>query len=201
MTAIIGLTGGIGTGKSTVARMLRKSGAAVIDTDKLGHRVYQHGSEAWDDIIDAFGRGIIAADGQIDRAKLGNIVFENRAALKKLNAIVHPRILELVCKQLNKHTRQGTRVVVVEAPVLIEAGWKGLVDKIWVTTAPKKDVVARLQKRSGLSVEDIDRRIRSRSTTRTLLKHATVEIRNDGTLEHLREQVAAAWSNLKENKS
>ena len=200
MTAIIGLTGTIGSGKSTVARLLRKCGAKVIDTDAIAHHVYKPESPAWNEILAYFGDTVLDADRTINRTKLGNIVFRNKSALKKLNAIVHPRILELVCTYIRRYNKQNIPVVVIEASLLIEAGWKGLVDEVWVVTAPKQIVAARLKKRSGLNEDDIAERNVARLSERALLKYGKVIIKNDSSREDLRQRVAKAWDNLKENR-
>src|SRR5450830_1565661 len=111
MTKIIGLTGIIGSGKSTVARLLHKSGAAIIYTDNLGHQIYRPGTIACNEIVDAFGRQVLTPDGEIDRGVLGRIVFNDNAALQKLNAITHPRILEKVQKLIEHYRKQNTPVV------------------------------------------------------------------------------------------
>lgn len=199
MTKVIGLTGGIGSGKSTVARMLRKLGAAVIDTDKLAHDVYQPGTIAWNDIVDAFGRQVLTPGGEIDRVVLGRLVFKERAALNKLNDITHPGVLEQVQKLIEKYRRQNTGVVVIEVPLLIEAGWHKVVDIIWVVTASKDKVIARLKKQRNLNEKEIALRANVRLSEAQLIKHADVVMCNDGTREHLKKQVAEHWLRLTKN--
>jgi len=120
---VIGITGTIGSGKSTVAGFLRDLGAKVIDADEVGHEVYLPGTPGWKDVVEAFGEGILSADGAVDRHKLGEKVFKNHAALAKLNCIVRPLIFEEVLARLKKFRQKRTRVVVLEAALLIEAGW------------------------------------------------------------------------------
>jgi len=196
MTKIIGLIGGIGSGKSTVARMLRKFGAAVIDTDTLGHRIYKPGSDALSEIIRVFGRQLLTKTGEVDRIMLGNLVFQDKAALEKLNAITHPRILEKVNKAIGRYQRRRAPVVVVEAPLLIEAGWKDEVDEVWLITTLAQNVHERLKKRRGLNEKEISDRIASRYSETVLLEHADVVITNDGNREHLKKQVEAQWTRL-----
>ncbi len=198
MTKVIGLTGGMGSGKSTVARLLHKFGAAVIYTDKLAHEVYKPGTIACKEIVDAFGNGVLTPGGEIERVVLGRIVFNDEAALHTLNAITHLRILEKVEYLINNYRKQNAPVVVVEAPLLIEAGWDKLVDQVWVITGPKAKVIERLQKQRGLSEKAIASRAVTRLSEAELIKHADVVIRNDGSREQLKKQVAERWVALTE---
>ncbi|MDP2930927.1 MAG: dephospho-CoA kinase, partial [Chloroflexota bacterium] len=129
---VIGLTGGIGTGKSTVSKFLVELGALVVDADKVGHEVFKPGTEAWREVVAAFGKKVLAANGDIDREKLGDIVFNTPESLARLNRIMHPRIKDAIEAQLEEYRRQGTKVVVIEAPLLIEAEWAPSVDEVWV---------------------------------------------------------------------
>ncbi len=199
MTKIIGLTGGIGSGKSTVARLLHKFGAAVIDTDKLAHDVYKLGTIAWKEIVDAFGKQVLTPDGGINREVLGGIVFNDKAALNRLNTITHPRIQEKVQQLIKKYRKQHAPVVIIEAPLLIEVGWHRLVDEVWVTTAPKAKVTERLKKQRSLSEKEIASRAQARLSKAQLVKHADVVIRNDGSRKQLKKQVAEQWTRLTQN--
>src|SRR3972149_1551246 len=127
---VVGLTGGIGSGKSTVAEMLREKGVVVLSADLAGHEVYQPGRPAWQEIADAFGPEVVAADGTIDRKRLGAIVFSDPAALKRLNAITHPRMKELMREKLAELEERGVEVVLLEAALLFDAGWDGLTDEV-----------------------------------------------------------------------
>ena len=119
----IGLTGGIGSGKSTISDMLRAKGAATVYADQIGHEVYRPGTPAWDQVVAAFGRQVVGDDGQIDRRKLGQIVFSDPEARRRLDAITHPPMEQMMSERLEELRRQGTRVVVLEAAILIEAGF------------------------------------------------------------------------------
>ncbi len=132
---VIGLTGGIGSGKSTVSRFLGEMGAVVLDADKVGHQAYQPGTETWKELVAAFGEDIVAPDSTIDRRKLGAIVFADPEALARLNRIVHPRMFDMMKAQIEEYRGQGTEVVVLEAAILLEANWTPLVDEVWVTVA------------------------------------------------------------------
>ena len=190
---VIGLTGGIGSGKSTVAGFLAELGAAVIDTDKVGHNLLKNDSQVRQQLIDAFGKRILTPEGVIDRRKLGSIVFRNSEALSRLNRIMHPRISEAVKAQLELYREQGVGVVVIEAPLLIEAEQVSLVDRVWVTTAPHAVIFKRLE-RVGLSHDEAVARIRCQLSDEERAKHANVVIETDCNLDELKEKVAELWA-------
>ena len=193
---IIGLTGGIGTGKSTVAGFMAGFGAQVMDLDKIGHEVQQPGGAAYLKLIDAFGKGILAPGGDIDRAKLGNIVFNDRAALLRLNGIVHPAIDRAVAEKLKEFTRRGVKVVVLEAAAMIDSGRTDMVEELWVTVAPEAVVLGRLRTRSGYSEKESRTRIEAQIKNSERLKKADVIIDTDCTLDELKGRVAEEWKKL-----
>src|SRR5882724_8492045 len=156
----VGLTGGIGSGKSTVSRLLEEMGALVIHADAVGHEVYAPGSEGWQRVTAAFGPSIVAADRTIDRKKLGGIVFGNPEALKRLNGIVHPLIFDEVRRRIDVHRASGsTQPVILEAAILIEANWLSLVDEVWLVVASKQAVIDRVGAERGLSAREVEARI------------------------------------------
>lgn len=190
----IGLTGGIGSGKSTVSKFLAELGAPVIDADKVGHAIYQPDGPAYQDMIDAFGRGILAPDGAIDRKKLGPIVFSDPAALKRLNAIVHPKMFARMREMVAALRAQGERKpIVIEAAILIEANWQPLFDEIWLVIASKERVIERVERDRGMKPEQTEARIRAQLSDDERRSHASLVITNDGTLEELRARVAEVW--------
>ncbi|MFC1949424.1 dephospho-CoA kinase [Chloroflexota bacterium] len=193
---VIGLTGGIGSGKSTVSQYLAELGAVVIDADKVGHEAYQPGTAAWNDVVAAFGRDIIADNGEIDRKKLGAMVFGNPEALRKLNSIMHPRMREMIAAQLEEYRRRGVDVVVIEAEVLITAGWTSLADELWVTVASEPTVLERVKKQRGLSGEEVLARIRSQMSSEERAKYADVIIENDGDLDQVKAEIKRLWQRL-----
>jgi len=193
---VIGLTGGIGSGKSTVSRFLAELGAVVIDADKVGHEALKPGTELWREVVAAFGRQTLTPGGDIDREKLGEIAFSNPDSLVRLNRIMHPRLYEVVKAQIEECRRQGAGVVVLEAPLLIEAGWTSLVDKIWVTVASEATVLRRLQERTGLSEPESLARIRSQLASTERVRYADVTIGTDGELDELRARVEKLWRKL-----
>ena len=192
---VIGLTGGIGSGKSTVAAFLAELGAAVIDADRVGHEVLSRDSEAWQQVVATFGRQILNPDGEIDRSQLGKIVFASPGALSKLNSIMHPPIGEMVVARLKQYRQQGVAVVVIDAPLLIEAGWTSLADRIWVTVAPEATILSRLEK-MGLSPVESGARIRSQISSQGRVKHAGTVINTDLPLDELKARVTELWREL-----
>ena len=193
---VIGLTGGIGSGKSTVSRFLAELGAVIIDADKVGHEAFKPDTEGWREVAAAFGRQILAADGKIDRKKLGEIVFGNPDSLERLNRIMHPRIHSIVKAQLEKYQRQGVEIAVLEAPLLIESGWASTVDEVWVTVASEATVLRRLQERMGLSKPQSLARIRSQLSPEERARHADVIIDTDCDLDELKARVEELWQRL-----
>ena len=193
---VIGLTGGIGSGKSTVAQMLADEGAVVLSADATGHEVYAPGQPAWREVVDAFGRDVVAADGTIDRKKLGAIVFANPAALQRLNAITHPRMRELMRGKLEAEASRGTRVAVLEAALLFDAGWDDLTDEVWVTRAPPEVAARRTAERSGLSLEEARARIDAQMSSDERVARSRVVVNTDCPLEETRRQVGVEWRRL-----
>lgn len=193
---VIGLTGGIGSGKSTVSDMLRAKGAAIVYADQVGHEVYRPGTAAWDEVVAAFGRQVLAADGQIDRRKLGSIVFADPQARRRLNAITHPSMRRLMAERLDELRRQGVRVAVLEAALLIEAGWADLTDEVWLTLVSPAVAAQRLMERSGLSREEAEARIACQLSNEERLEHADVVIDTDCSLDEVARSVDELWEGL-----
>jgi dephospho-CoA kinase len=178
-----------------VRTMLAELGAAVIDADRVGHEVYLPGTPGFDAVVANFGRGIVDPEGRIDRPKLGAIVFSDPAKLAQLNAIVHPLIQAEIVRRIDEERRRGTApAVIVEAAVLLEAGWDRLVDEVWLVVADREDVLRRLSASRGLSRADSEARIARQMSDDERRKASTVVIENRGTLEELRSSVADAWS-------
>jgi dephospho-CoA kinase len=192
---VIGLTGGISSGKSTVAQFLAELGAVIIDADKVGHEAFKPGTELWREVVTAFGENILSASGEIDRKKLGEMVFASPERLSKLNEIMHPRMNEMVRARIEDYRRRGVAMVVLEAPLLIEAGgdWAKLVDEIWVTIASEETVLKRLMERSGLSKEESLARIRSQMPPAEKARRADVVINTESSLEEMKARVKQLW--------
>jgi dephospho-CoA kinase len=199
---VIGLTGGIGSGKSTVAQFLAELGAVIIDVDKVWHEALKPDSEIWRKVVAAFGTEILTPNSEIDRKTLGKIVFGNPEALRRLNNIMHPWMYETVKAQLEEYRRQGVKVVVLEVPLLVEVplfmrvGEPSLsdeMDEVWVTVAPESTVLRRLKEKSGMSEEQTLARIRSQLPSAERIKHADVVIDTDCRLAELKEKVKGLW--------
>jgi dephospho-CoA kinase len=199
---VIGLTGGIGSGKSTVSGFLAELGAMVIDVDRVWHGALKPDTELGREVVAAFGKEIVTPDGNIDRKKLGGIVFDSPDALARLNNIMEPWIYKTVKAQLDEYRRQGVRALVLEVPLLVEvplrlkAGEPSLsdeMDEVWVTVAPEFTVIKRLEKKSGMSEEQALARIRSQLPPEERVKHADVVIETDCSLDELRQKVRDLW--------
>jgi len=187
---VIGLTGNIATGKSTVSRMLADLGAQVVDADAVAHAVMRRGRPAWQDVVLAFGEEVLGPDGEIDRGKLGAIVFRDPAALQRLEGIVHPAVVEEV-RALSR--RSAAPVLVREAIKLIESGAADDCDAVWVVTSPRETQVERLMRTRGLSRAEAELRIDAQPPQEEKVARADVVIDNGGSLEETRQQVERAW--------
>jgi dephospho-CoA kinase len=194
--ALIGLTGGIGSGKSTVAGMLAELGACVIDADRVGHDVYRPGSEGFRRVHEAFGAEVVAGDGTIDRQVLGARVFGDEQALARLNALLHPLIGEEIRDRITAAAAQDPdRPVVVEAAIMLEAGWR-FFERLWVVVVDRETAIARVTASRGLTREEVERRIDAQMSNEERRRLADLVIENDGSLEALRAQVERAWRGL-----
>ena len=190
----IGLTGGIGTGKSLVTSFLQDQGANVINAALLGHEAYLPGTVGFEQVVSEFGEGIVGEDGHVDRQKLGPIVFSDPSNMDRLNAIMHPLIKDMIQTQLDDVEGKGQLIAIVEAAVLIEAGWESLFDEVWVVTADEEEIISRLASRNGLSREDSQKRINSQMTSIERSAHGDVIINNTGSVEDLKENVESLWA-------
>ena len=189
---VIGLTGGIGTGKSEVARILEEIGAYIIDADRLGHSAYLPHSEIWEEVVKEFGDGVLLPDEEIDRKKLGSFVFNDPVQLAKLNEIMHPRMGQMVANIIEG---LDAEVVVVEAALLLEAGWDALVDEVWCTGASEDVVIDRLKARNGLDKEEAQKRINAQMSVDERKSRSQVMIENNGDLAQLTTVIEQIWEN------
>ena len=187
---LIGLTGNIATGKSLVRGILADLGAATIDADQVAHEVIRAGQPAHAAIVDAFGRGILDAAGEIDRKALGAIVFADPAAMRKLEGITHPAVRERIDQLIRAADSQ---VVVIEAIKLLEGKLRGVVDAVWVVDAPESVQLARLMGQRGMDEALARQRMDAQNSQADKLAAADVVIRNGGTVADTRAQVVAAW--------
>ena len=190
---VIGLTGNIATGKSVVRRMLEHLGAYTIDADSLAHRAIAKGAPGYQPVLDRFGTWLLNKDVQIDRAKLGRLVFTDAQALAQLEDIIHPYVIQAIDLLIKRATQN---VIVVEAIKLLESGLRDQCDSIWVTDAPQEVQVDRLIRKRGLSHEDALQRVHSQSAQKEKLSAAKVVITNRGSYEELWRQVNEAWKRI-----
>ena len=190
---VIGLTGSIGTGKSEAARYLAQLGAEVIDADQVGHEAYRPQSEAWHNVVGAFGKEILDSNGEVDRKKLGAIVFSNQDQLSRLNQIMHPLMARMVAEEIEDLRGQGVEVAVVEAALLFEAGWDSLVGEVWVTDSSEDLVIQRLSERNGLTKEEARKRISSQMDRSERLSRADLVIDNSGDIAAMESAIDEMW--------
>lgn len=195
---VIGLTGGIASGKTTVTQFFRDREIPVIDADVLGHRTYEPGTDTFAAVMATFGDELVADDGSIDRRMLGGKVFGKPEELKRLTDIVWPGIRKLASEELSALEVAGNDLAVLEAAVLFEAGWEDLVDEIWVTVVEPDLAVARLAERNGLEEADARARIESQLSNDERTSKAGYVIENNGTLETLQGVVESSWNQLQE---
>ena len=193
---VIGLTGGIGSGKSTVAKVLEAQGASVLSADIIGHEVYNPGRPAWQEIVNEFGNEVVAEDGMIDRKKLGAIVFSDPKHLAALNSIVHPRMKGMMRERLAALAQNGVVITVLEAALLFEGKWDDLADEVWVTAVAPEIAARRTSERSGLPEDQVLERIKSQISNEERTRNAHVVIDTEGDLEGTKQQALDAWAKL-----
>jgi dephospho-CoA kinase len=195
---IVGLTGGIGAGKTKTADILRELGGEVLSADHLAHETYLPGTAGWREIVEEFGKQVLTSGGEIDRNTLGTMVFQDPSKRERLNAIVHPRTRELIAERLRRLRDEGCSVAIVEVALLVEAirvdvAWTKLIDEIWVVVAPENVVVDRTVSRGGLDAEAVRARVQAQATNDDRREIADVVIENGGNLELLTERVQSLW--------
>ncbi len=196
---IVGLTGGIVGGKSTVASMFKDLGAKIVDVDKLGHSVILPQRPAWKKIIRLFGKDVLRNDLTIDRGKLGKIVFTNQTLLKKLNEITHPEITKLIKKEINlakNKTHNQEKILIIDAALIYEAKIDRLMDKIIVVYIDEDEQIKRLIKRNNLSKKEALQRIKSQMPMKEKVEMADYVIDNSSSLDKTKEQVEKIWQSL-----
>lgn len=200
---VVGLTGNIGSGKSTVARELEKLGARVIDADAIARAVVEPGTPALEEIRQHFGTEVLNPDGSLNRARMAEIVFRDPDARAKLNSIVHPRVTEVLKSEVAAYREgRGDRapVLVLEVPLLLEAGLEYLVDEIWVVTAPEEALLKRIMARDGVCRERARRRLNAQMPQAEKIRRAHRVIDNSGTPEETRSILQKLWQEVAVNK-
>ena len=204
---IVGVTGGIACGKSTVSKLLSKKGAIPINSDEIGHQLLKRGSPVMGALLEAFGSDILDQSGDVSRPKLGAIVFNDKAARERLNAIMHPPIVERSRSEAKKFvTEDANCVVLIDAPLLIEANSQDTVDIIVVVTASTHTQLQRLLERAikqnrPPSQAEAQARIDSQMPLSEKIKYADFVLENDGTLEELEEKVGSLWHEIRRLKA
>ena len=197
---VIGITGGIGAGKSTVSEILASLGLDVINVDELGHQVYLPSTSGWNEVVKEFGKEVLTEDGEINRSKLRAKVFDDSRALGRLNQITHPKIRQLLSQSILDRKNAGSRIIGFEAALLIEADWKELADQIWVVTAPKSVIIDRVARRSpALDNQTIQSMIESQMSQSEREKFADIIIENSGTVNELKKIVQMNYNHTLEN--
>jgi dephospho-CoA kinase len=193
----VGLTGSIAVGKSFVVSVFKELGCIVFDADKIAHQVMEPGRPAYEDIVRQFGVEILAADGSIDRAKLGPIVFADESLRKRLNEIVHPRVIEEQNRLLGEtEAAHPDGIVIVDAALMIESGGYKRFDKLIVVSCDGEAQIQRLMSRGGLSRDDAERRVRAQMPSEEKRRYADFEIDTSGTFEQTRGRVVEVYQQL-----
>lgn len=191
---LIGLTGNIATGKTTVCNILQKLGAHVIDADTLVHRLLARGQPVYRQVVAAFGPEILAESGEIDRQRLGRIVFGDPQSLHRLEAITHPAVDDMVQQEI---ASSQAEVVVVDAVKLLESGLSKRCNAVWVVTAPEEQQFERLTRRRGMGEQDARQRLRAQAPQAEKVRQAGVVIDNSGSVDETEAQVRRAWAHMK----
>ena len=196
---VLGVTGGIASGKSTVAGMLEALGAPIIDTDVIARCMVEPGKPAWKKIVAHFGEELLEADGRIDRKKLADIVFKDAGERKKLETFTHPIIMEELARQVNEMSEKDPDIIIQAiVPLLIEINQQYRFHKVLVVYVPKAVQIERLVKRDGIDEEEAADRLKAQLTIDDKLAYADFVIHNEGSLEETNKQVRALWEELKE---
>lgn len=183
---VLGLTGGIGCGKSAVAKIFKSLGSYIIDADKIAHELMRPGKVIYKKIVSIFGKGILKTNGHIDRSKLGRIVFDKKVALNELNGIAHPEIIRVIENRI-KNFPKG--IIVLDAPLLVETGLVNFVDKVVVVKVSLKKQLERVGKKFGLNANEILKRIRSQIPLKKKIGLADFIIDNNGSIQETKKQV------------
>ncbi|XP_042210072.1 bifunctional coenzyme A synthase-like [Homarus americanus] len=194
---VIGLTGGSASGKSSISNRFAKLGAGIVDCDKLGHKAYKKNTQCYTKLIETFGSDLVSSDDEINRKALGAKVFNDKEALEKLNNIVWPEIASLAMKQINDLATEGYSVVILDAAVLLEAGWEKICHQVWVCIITQEEAVTRIVERDGKSQKEAQRRINSQLSNRDRVARANIVFCTQWDGEYTQQQVEKAWATLR----
>ena len=195
---VIGLTGGIASGKSTVTALLKEKGAVIIDADKIAREIMSKGEPAWFEVLNYFGDEILNNDrSDIDRKKLAHIVFSDKAKLEVLNNITHPKIIEEIKRQVEEYKKAGKKIIVIDAALLIETGLDKIADEVWVVAANEDIQLQRLMAREkDITKDEALKRIKSQMPLAEKLKFADRVIDNNSSIEETKKQVDKMWTKI-----
>lgn len=196
----IGLTGGIASGKSVVTQYLRDMGAPVFDADAASRRAVAKGTPGLQQVLQVLGSEYATPDGNLDRPRVAAKVFHDQAARKKLEAVIHKIVWQEATAFMKQASAQGSRVVFLDVPLLIECGWQDQVDQVWLVSLPREEQVRRAMLRDGTSAAQVEARIGTQLSLETKKKFADLVIDNSGSLGNTKKQVAAAWEKLQAGK-
>ena len=197
MVRVIGLTGGIASGKTTISNILKELGAIIIDADKIARKVVERGSPALKEIEEHFGSEILFENRRLNRKKLGNIVFNDTGSLKKLNEIVHPYIVEKIIDEINRYRETyNNRVIILDAALLIELNLMNLVEEVWLIVVPEKMQLERLVERENISTDQAQKRIDVQIAFEDKKKYADLIIDNSKDLAYLQAQIEENWERI-----
>ena len=196
----IGLTGGIASGRSVVTQYLRDLGAPVFDADAASRRAVAKGTPGLQQVLQVLGSEYVTPDGNLDRPRVAAKVFHDQAARKKLEAVIHKIVWQEATAFMKQASAQGSRVVFLDVPLLIECGWQDQVDQVWLVSLPREEQVRRAMLRDGTSAAQVEARIGTQLSLETKKKFADLVIDNSGSLGNTKKQVAAAWEKLQAGK-
>ncbi len=193
---VLGVTGGIGSGKSTVSRILEEMGAVVIDADRLSRDVVMPGEKALEELAEVFGRDILDARGQLQRKKLAHMVFNDNEKLQKLNGILHKYVAERINDNVKEQQLKRTKIIVIDAPIPIKKGFLDLCHRVWTIAADRDLRISRIMERSGMSYDEAVSRINSQLEEQEYIKIAHTVIYNNNDYSHLKEEVKSQLTGL-----
>lgn len=194
---IIGLTGSIASGKSTVSRILSECGAPIVDADLIARAVAKRGEEGWQKIVEMFGEGVLLDDGELDRAKVGEMIFRDEKKRALLDSIMHPIILNRIEAELDRLRAKGEPIAILDIPLLLELGWQDRVSAVWLVAVSPEVQKMRLMLRNQLTEQQAEARIASQMSIEAKRQYADIIIENDGVLEETERDVRAKWNELK----
>src|SRR6056297_23560 len=193
--AIIGITGGIGSGKTTVTEYLLKKGFTVVDADRISRNIMdEYGTVL--EVVDSFGNGILDENGNVDRRKLRRMIFSDEDLLKRLNGILHPKIRECIEKDIERFKKEGNRIIFLDAPLLIENNLDKMVDEVWLVSCSIETQLERVVKRDGTNRKEVGKIIERQMPFEEKIKHSDIVFRNEGSIEELKDKIDDALKNL-----